>query len=77
MKIQAFYLDTEVLPKDLEGLLVPEGYSKWQGPYAKSRDLVDAWGRAIRYEALDLHRPSFRLSAVDANGNTIMSVAYP
>ena len=76
MKVRAFHLDTHTLPKNLQGLLTPDGSSNWQGPYAKSNELKDPWGYAIQYEALDPTKPRFRLSAEGPSGSSPLSVTY-
>jgi hypothetical protein len=75
MKLRAFNLDTHSLPRTLEGLVTSDGSPNWQGPYAKSKDLIDPWGLAIQYEVLDPSSPSFRLSATGAR-KAIISRAF-
>ena len=74
IKINAYRLDTGILPKTLQDLLLNDGAPSWNGPYAKSRDLLDPWGRAYQYEAIDLTKSQFRLFDVDANGVVFRSM---
>jgi len=77
MKIQAYYLDTNSLPRSLDGLVIPDGSRNWRGPYAKSGDLHDPWGRPFAYEPLDAIQPHFRLTAFDASGKPVVSETSP
>jgi type II secretory pathway pseudopilin PulG len=77
MKVRAFQSDTQMLPKTLQDLLVQNDVPNWRGPYAKSREFLDPWGQAIQYQLLGQSNSQFRLSAVGASGNVIVSVTYP
>ncbi len=74
MKINAYRLDTGILPKTSQGLLLDDGVPNWNGPYAKSRDLLDPWGRAYHYEVVDLTKHQFRLLDLDAQGTVVKSM---
>jgi general secretion pathway protein G len=76
MKLRVFHLDTQTLPKNLQGLLASDGSQNWRGPYAKSTDLTDPWGRAIQYEAIDATKPRFRLSVLETTNSPSYSVTY-
>jgi hypothetical protein len=77
MKLRAFNLDTHSLPRTLEGLVISDGSANWQGPYAKSKDLIDPWGHPVQYEVLDPSSPSFRLSATGARKAIISRTVTP
>lgn len=74
MKINAYRLDTGILPKTLQGLLLDDGVPSWNGPYAKSGDLLDPWGRAHHYEVVDSTKHQFSLLDVDAKGTVVKSM---
>src|SRR3954470_16740983 len=61
MKIRAFHLDTHALPRTLKDLVAQNGIENWRGPYAKEREIFDAWGHPVGYEAIDTTGPRFRL----------------
>lgn len=69
MKVETFRVDVGALPGRLEDLASPpsiEGSADFQ-PYAKQRDLVDAWNRPYFYRASEDGR-TFLLFSLGADG---------
>ena len=68
-QIEMYKLEVGKLPDNLQALLqAPPGTeSKWNGPYAKSDDLKDAWGNDYRYTVPGTNKP-FDLVSLGADG---------
>lgn len=70
-KIELYRLDTGLCPESLSELVMSSA-PDWHGPYARPQDLLDRWGRAIRYErsAGGLRCAIRGLGADDLSGGT-------
>jgi general secretion pathway protein G len=52
MQVQAYYLDTGMMPTRLEDLVQkPANAPNWKGPYIKEAELKDPWGQSFQFKA--------------------------
>lgn len=67
-KIEQYELDVGALPEALEHLATAPGNApNWLGPYAKTSEFVDPWGRPIEYRRPGQNGP-FELVSLGADG---------
>ncbi len=67
-QIEMYKLEVGRYPENLQALVQqPAGVDKWNGPYAKSDDLKDAWGNDYIYRVPGTNKP-FDLISLGADG---------
>jgi general secretion pathway protein G len=66
-KVEAFRIDTGQYPENLEALLRPDALPNARGPYVRSRELIDPWGRQFYYRP-DVGEGGFVLFSLGADG---------
>ena len=67
-QVEMYKLEVGRYPENLQALVQqPGGVDRWNGPYAKSADLKDAWGNDYRYTVPGQGKP-YDLVSLGADG---------
>jgi len=67
-RLEEYAIDNGSAPDRLEDLMAKPGNARnWNGPYAKEKDLQDAWGHAFIYQKPGQHG-DYDLTSLGADG---------